>query len=97
MSAGVAAIVAAVPSLAFLRVPMAVFFIALIAIGNLRGVKESGRIFAAPTYLFITMIVSLMVIGFVRLVSGSLHLRRTAPIAPGGLRSTRSPGSRRSS
>ena len=28
------------------------FFIALIAIGNLRGVKESGRIFAAPTYLF---------------------------------------------
>jgi amino acid transporter len=81
VSAGVAAIVAAVPSVAFLRVPMAVFFIALIAIGNLRGVKESGRIFAAPTYLFITMIVSLMVIGFIRLASGSLH-----PVAYGAYR-----------
>ena len=81
VSAGVAAIIAAAPALAFLRVPMAVFFIAVIAIGNLRGVKESGRIFAAPTYLFITMIVSLMIIGFVRLASGTLH-----PIASGAYR-----------
>jgi len=81
VSAGVAAIIAAAPALAFLRVPLAVFFIALIAVGNLRGVKESGRIFAAPTYLFITMIGSLMIIGIVRLVSGTLD-----PISSGAYR-----------
>jgi amino acid transporter len=73
VSAGVAAIIAAVPSMNELRVPMCVLFIALIAIGNLRGVKESGRIFAAPTFLFLTMIGSLIVIGLIRLASGSLH------------------------
>ena len=61
ISAGVAAIIAAVPSLSPLRVPLAVAFIALIALGNLRGVKESGRIFAAPTYLFIASVFALMV------------------------------------
>src|SRR5438445_12309837 len=43
VSAGVSAIIAAAPSLNFLRVPFAVCFITLIALGNLRGVKESGR------------------------------------------------------
>ena len=81
VSAGVAAIIAAAPSLAFLRVPMAVLFIAMIAWGNLRGVKESGRIFAAPTYLFITMVVVLIVIGVSRLLAGTLH-----PIASGAYR-----------
>jgi amino acid transporter len=73
VSAGVAAIIAAAPSIWFLRVPMAVGFIVLIAVGNLRGVKESGRIFAAPTYLFIAMIMSLIVIGVVRITAGTLH------------------------
>jgi amino acid transporter len=81
VSAGVAAIIAAAPALAFLRVPMAVFFIALIAIGNLRGVKESGRIFAAPTYLFIIMIASLVILGLGRLATGTLH-----PMASGAYR-----------
>ncbi len=53
VSAGVAAIIAAAPRLHVFRVPMAVAFICLIALGNLRGVRESGKIFAAPTYLFI--------------------------------------------
>ena len=73
VSAGVAAIIAAVPSIWFFRVPMAVTFIALIAIGNLRGVKESGRIFAAPTYVFIAMVMSLIVIGALRMAMGTLH------------------------
>ncbi|MEA2581578.1 MAG: hypothetical protein QOE83_2470 [Actinomycetota bacterium] len=77
-SAGVAAIIAAVPGTAALRVPLAVGFIALIAVGNLRGVKESGRIFAIPTYVFIAMIFSLLGIGFVRMLTGSLH-----PVASG--------------
>jgi amino acid transporter len=77
-SAGVAAIIAAVPGTAGLRVPLAVGFIALIALGNLRGVKESGRIFAMPTYVFIAMVFSLLGISFVRMLTGSLH-----PVASG--------------
>ena len=73
VSAGVAAIIAAVPSLSTLRVPLAVGFIGLIALGNLRGVKESGRIFAAPTYVFIMSVFALLVIGYLKLVSGGLH------------------------
>jgi amino acid transporter len=73
VSAGVAAIIAAAPGLHVFRVPMAVVFICLIALGNLRGVRESGKIFAAPTYLFILSVVSLIVIGLVRLATGSLE------------------------
>ena len=72
-SAGVAAIIAAVPSLSAFRVPMALGFIFLIALGNLRGVKEAGRIFAAPTYLFIASIFTLMGVGFVKILTGSLE------------------------
>ncbi|MGZ5293492.1 MAG: APC family permease [Actinomycetota bacterium] len=73
VSAGVAAIIAAAPGLHVFRVPMAVAFICLIALGNLRGVRESGKIFAAPTYLFIFSIVSMIVIGLTRLATGSLE------------------------
>ncbi len=78
VSAGIAAIVAVFPELAFLRVEMAVFAIAILAIGNLRGVKESGEIFAAPTYVFITMIFSLLIIGAIRWATGSLHVAATS-------------------
>lgn len=78
VSAGVAAIVAAFPELAFLRVEMATFAIVLLALGNLRGVKESGRIFAAPTYVFITMIFSLLAIGAIRWATGSLDVSSTS-------------------
>ena len=62
---------------------MCLFFIALIAIGNLRGVKESGRIFAAPTYLFLTMIGSLILLGIVKLSMGTLHHAATASYQAG--------------
>ena len=83
VSAGVSAIIAAVPALHELRVPMCLFFIALIAIGNLRGVKESGRIFAAPTFLFLTMIGSLILVGLVKLWTGTLHHAATASYQAG--------------
>jgi len=53
ISAGVAAITSALPRLYPYRVDLAVALVALITIGNLRGVRESGTIFAIPTYLFI--------------------------------------------
>ena len=73
VSAGVAAVVALVPSTAAWRVEMAVFFIVLIAFGNLRGVRESGRFFSVPTYVFIATILTMLVIGAVRFATGSLH------------------------
>ncbi|MEO8423208.1 MAG: APC family permease [Actinomycetota bacterium] len=83
VSAGVSAIIAAVPALHELRVPLCLFFIALIAVGNLRGVKESGRIFAAPTFLFLTMIGSLILLGIVKLASGTLQHAATGGFTAG--------------
>ena len=53
VSAGIAALTSAVPGLYPYRVTLCVGAIALVAIGNLRGLRESGRLFAAPSYLFI--------------------------------------------
>src|SRR6476646_1523048 len=82
VSAGVAAIIALVPVTAPFRVEMAVASIALIAYGNLRGVRESGKIFAAPTYVFIACILSLIVVGVVRAATGSLAV--PPPATTGG-------------
>lgn len=53
ISAGTAAITSAFPALAPVRVEIALALIALLAVGNLRGVKESGAVFSVPTFLFI--------------------------------------------
>src|SRR3972149_2454404 len=53
VAAGIAAITSAIPGLYPYRVPLCVAGVVLIAIANLRGVRESGRLFAVPTYLFI--------------------------------------------
>jgi amino acid transporter len=68
VAAGTAAIASAVSSLEPYTVPISVFFIVVIAYGNLRGVKESGRIFAAPTYFFIIDMVVLLVYGTYRMI-----------------------------
>jgi amino acid transporter len=68
ISAGVAAIIS-IPEFADLqdyRVELGVGLIAFITLVNLRGVKESGRLFAAPTYLYIVMISSLVIYGLYR-------------------------------
>lgn len=53
VSAGTAALYSVFDGLYPYRVPIALFFIAVICVGNLRGVKESGKIFAVPTYAFV--------------------------------------------
>ncbi len=70
VSAGVAAVTSAVPELFDYRVPMAVFFVIFFTLGNLRGVPESGSIFAAPTYFFIVAMGSTVAVGFVRVLIG---------------------------
>jgi amino acid transporter len=53
VAAGIAAITSAMPPLYPYRVWLCVLGIVLITIGNLRGVRESGKLFATPTYLFV--------------------------------------------
>ncbi len=53
IAAGIAAVTSAVPELFHLRIALALLAIALVAVINLRGVRESATIFAVPTYLFI--------------------------------------------
>ena len=53
IAAGVAAITSAFPALHVSRVELSLGFVALLMLGNLRGIRESGRIFAVPTYFFI--------------------------------------------
>ncbi len=71
-AAGTAALVSAFEVLAPGRVPIALFFIGLIAFGNLRGVKESGRIFAIPTYFFIANMLVLLSLGAQKAIDGDL-------------------------
>ncbi len=68
VSAGVAAITSAFPSLYPERVLIGVLFVAGVAVANLRGVRESGRLFALPTYLFIGGFLVMLAVGLVRYV-----------------------------
>ena len=72
ISAGVAAITSAVPELREHRVGLGLALIGLITLANLRGLKESGTIFAAPTYLYILSLGGLILYGLFRSFTGSL-------------------------
>ena len=72
VSAGVAALTSAVPWLLTHRVLLGVVFTAAIAYANLRGVRESGRVFAVPTYLFIVTFSALVGTGLFRWLTGTL-------------------------
>jgi amino acid transporter len=72
VSAGVAAITSAFPSTQDIRVPMCLAFIALMTVANLRGVKESGRLFAGPTYLYVLALTALIGYGLYQSYFGGL-------------------------
>ena len=63
VAAGVFAITSAAPDLSDLRVPMSLGFVVLITLANLRGVRESGTVFAIPTYAFVVSIYAMIVTG----------------------------------
>ncbi len=83
VAAGVAAITSAFPVLLPYRVVLGVAAVAIIAFANLRGVKESGAIFALPTYLFIGSFVGMLATGFVRFLAGGAPAPGGPPPAPG--------------
>ncbi|BAY90439.1 MULTISPECIES: APC family permease [unclassified Tolypothrix] len=70
ISAGTAALTSAVPALRPFTVSLCLIFIFLLTLANLRGVKESGRIFMIPTYGFIVSIFVLIAIGLFKQVTG---------------------------
>jgi len=84
IAAGVAAITSALPGWHVNRVELSVGFVVVLALGNLRGVRESGRIFALPTYFFIVSVLSLVVLGAWRVMTG-LSQPIDAPIDPVGV------------
>jgi amino acid transporter len=77
-SAGVAAITSAFPHLAHYQVALAVACILFIGLANLRGAKESGMLFAVPTYMFIASVFIMLGVAFVRLAMGH-HLQPPLP------------------
>ncbi len=76
-SAGVAAITSAFPELFAQRVIISVAVVGLVMLINLRGIRESGTMFAAPTYLYLISILGLLAYGFFRTATGNLP-----PFAP---------------
>jgi amino acid transporter len=87
VSAGVAALYSAFEVLRPFRVPIAVAFIAVIAVGNLRGVKESGKLFALPTYAFVLAMFAMISTGVYRSVFGG-GLEHVVPADPAVLELT---------
>jgi amino acid transporter len=72
VSAGVAAIVSVFPGLVSYRVTMCLGFIALMTVANLRGMKESGKLFAPPTYIYIVVLFLMIGYGLFRYYTGDL-------------------------
>jgi len=80
-AAGVAAITSAIPELHDVKIEMAVGFVALLTVGNLRGIRESGTLFAIPPYLFIFSFGGMIAVGLVRLLLGD-DLQTATPSHP---------------
>ncbi|MDH6578376.1 amino acid transporter [Kitasatospora sp. MAP5-34] len=78
VASGVDNIISAFPGIAGYRVAMAVLFVLLLAAMNLRGVRESGKAFAAPTYLFIGGILLMVGTGLIRVVFGHAPVASSA-------------------
>ena len=72
VAAGADAIISAAPALARFAVPLSIAFVVILAYGNLRGIREAGRVFAIPTYFFIANMAVLIILGLVREASGNL-------------------------
>jgi amino acid transporter len=60
-------------------VPLGLAFIALLAIGNLRGIREAGMIFAIPTYIYVVSLAGLIAYGLIRVVSGDIPVPAMPP------------------
>ncbi len=65
-------LISILPGLDLVRLEVAVAVIALITIANLRGLRESGNIFAVPTYLFVGMALVIIASGLIHIATGTV-------------------------
>jgi amino acid transporter len=80
ISAGIYAITSFTPSLSSHKVGLSLACLVVIVLANLRGVRESGLLFALPTYTFVASILTLVAVGLFQVVTGDVH-RATVPHA----------------
>jgi amino acid transporter len=73
IAAGTAAVASAFRGIGPYVTPISIGIILLMCFGNLRGIREAGRIFALPTYLFSGAVILMIAVGLVRAALGSLH------------------------
>ncbi|MFF4353727.1 APC family permease [Streptomyces sp. NPDC001530] len=78
VASGVDNIISAIPELADQRVLLAIGFVAILTAMNLRGVRESGQTFAAPTYLFIGGVLIMVITGLIRYFLGDAPVAESA-------------------
>lgn len=78
VASGVDNIISAVPELNPVRVELAVAFVILIVVVNLRGVREASLVFAIPTYAFIVSVAIMLVVGLGRTVLGDAPVASSA-------------------
>ncbi|HXH05091.1 MAG TPA: APC family permease [Vicinamibacterales bacterium] len=85
IAAGVAAITSAFPQWHINRVELALGLVLLLMLGNLRGIRESGRIFSVPTYFFVGSLLALIAAGIWRALAGAAEpVAAIDPIQVGG-------------
>ena len=72
IAAGVAALTSAFPEWQEHRVALSLVFLAILAVGNLRGIRESGRLFSMPTYFFLGGMAALIVVGGIKALTGGI-------------------------
>src|ERR1700686_3163155 len=80
ISAGIGALVSAVPSLQPHTLTMCLIVLAILTVVNLRGIKEAGTAFIAPTYLFVGTLVIVILVGLYKVVAAGGH--PVAVVAP---------------
>ena len=81
IAGGTAAVVSAFPALGPYTKPICVGIVLLMCYGNLRGIREAGKAFALPTYLFTAAAILMIIVGLLREVMGNLHAQDVHNIA----------------
>jgi amino acid transporter len=79
-AAGTAAVASAFPSIGPYKLEITIGVVLLMCFGNLRGLKEAGRAFAVPTYLFTGAVVLMIAVGLIREAFGTLHTQDVSAI-----------------
>ena len=79
VAAGVAAVTSAIPEIHDQRVLIGVLIVVFLTVANLRGAREAGLIFAAPTYIYVVALYGMIAIGLFRVLSGGIPAAALPP------------------